>query len=159
MMKPVPPILFLEVRRSRTAPFWRHPGLIIEEGVVEEPIRHVEDENEQEGEEEEEGDDGVGEKERARMGAMEDKEEHDEHEVMFAAEIGKSVDQRLEELVQLFRDFADGADYQRQFRDARMLQTIERKFARGIRLAGQCLGKEQKRTMPATWEQSALGAE
>ncbi|KAJ7816435.1 hypothetical protein B0H14DRAFT_2374646, partial [Mycena olivaceomarginata] len=49
--------------------------------------------------------------------------------------------------------------FQRQFRDQRMLQTLEREGASFLRLAWACLGKEKRLTStrgkaPSTWDKS-----
>ncbi|KAJ6586198.1 hypothetical protein B0H19DRAFT_925748, partial [Mycena capillaripes] len=61
------------------------------------------------------------------------------------------------------RDFADGLEYQRQFQDSRMLDTLEREGASFLRLADNCLSRERRvnstrSTAPSTWERSTSNA-
>ncbi|KAJ7444262.1 hypothetical protein B0H11DRAFT_1695726, partial [Mycena galericulata] len=61
------------------------------------------------------------------------------------------------------RDFSDGIEYQRQFRDSRMLDVLEREGASFLRLAENCLSRERRvnstrSAAPSTWERSTLNA-
>jgi hypothetical protein len=67
------------------------------------------------------------------------------------------------ENIKTIRDFCDGLDYQIQFDDRRMLETLERDGAAFLRLAKTCLGRERRMNMtrgssPTTWEQGGGSA-
>ncbi|KAJ7858934.1 hypothetical protein B0H14DRAFT_3631985, partial [Mycena olivaceomarginata] len=69
----------------------------------------------------------------------------------------------MDDNIDLILEFAKGLKYQRQFRDQRMLQALEREGASFLRLAKACLGKERRLkstrgTTPSTWDRSAGSA-
>jgi len=56
-----------------------------------------------------------------------------------------------------YRDFLDGLEYQLQFEDERMLETVEREGTGFWRLAQNCLSRERRMntsrgSLPVTWE-------
>jgi hypothetical protein len=71
--------------------------------------------------------------------------------------------ERLNERIQLLREFADGLEYQRQFTDHQMLETLERDGAGLFRLAKNCLSRERRlnssrSSSPTTWERTTSNA-
>ncbi|KAJ6569856.1 hypothetical protein DFH09DRAFT_833004, partial [Mycena vulgaris] len=57
------------------------------------------------------------------------------------------------------REFCHGLEYQRQFRDSRMLDALERDGVAFLRLAQNCLSRERRQNSsrsaaPTTWEHS-----
>ncbi|KAF7366599.1 SWIM-type domain-containing protein [Mycena sanguinolenta] len=155
-MKPVPPVFFLEVKRQRTAPFWVHPSLQplsddagagansggVEEQQVENPLNDAMDSDE--------GDDG------------DDEEDDDLIDTQFGADQLTFLE-AMDEKIEIVSEFLKGLKYQRQFRDQRMLQTLEREGASFFRLANACLTKEKRLAStrgeaPSTWDPSASSA-
>jgi hypothetical protein len=66
-------------------------------------------------------------------------------------------------LIHTLREFCDGLEYQKQFNDHRMLDTVERESAMCLRLARSCLGKEHsfrstRTSTPKTWDKSSMSA-
>ncbi|KAJ7071833.1 hypothetical protein B0H15DRAFT_735590, partial [Mycena belliarum] len=71
----------------------------------------------------------------------------------------------MDENIDIILEFAKGLQFQRQFRDQRMLrvQALEREGASFLRLAKACLAKEKrlqstKGTRPSTWDRSTGSA-
>ncbi|KAJ7300459.1 hypothetical protein DFH08DRAFT_621925, partial [Mycena albidolilacea] len=69
----------------------------------------------------------------------------------------------MDDNIDLILELAKGLKYQRQFRDQRMLQVLEREGASFLRLARACVGKEKKLrstrgTTPSTWDKSTGSA-
>jgi hypothetical protein len=61
------------------------------------------------------------------------------------------------EHIKTIRDFCDGLEYQLQFEDHRMLDTVEPEGASFLRLAQSCLSRERRMnslrgSSPTTWE-------
>ncbi|KAF7378399.1 hypothetical protein MSAN_00266500 [Mycena sanguinolenta] len=154
-MKPVPPVFFLEVKRQRTAPFWVHPSLQplsdnsgagatpggVEEQQVENPSNDAMDSDE--------GNDG-------------DEEDDDLIDTQFGADQLTFLE-AMDEKIDMVGEFLKGLKYQRQFRDRRMLETLEREGASFFRLATACLRKEKRLTStrgdaPSTWDPSTSSA-
>ncbi|KAJ7328434.1 hypothetical protein DFH08DRAFT_319533 [Mycena albidolilacea] len=153
-MEPVPPVFFLEVKRQRTAPFWVHPALrplsndrgdgdVSDAGSREcsEPTPDVDDTPDSDSDD---SDDGL-----IDTGTTEDT-----HRTFLEA---------MDDNIDTILEFAKGLKYQRQFRDQRMLQTLEREGASFMRLARACLGKEKRLQSnrgpaPSTWDRSTTSA-
>ena len=90
-------------------------------------------------------------------------DDEDEYFVDVGREEGQTFDETVEEWIRTMREFADGLDYQRQFRDGRMLQALEREGAGFKRLMTACLTKERRMrntrgNHPSTWEQETSSA-
>jgi hypothetical protein len=71
----------------------------------------------------------------------------------------RSFSERLDDDINLIRDFLDGLEYQREFRDHRMLESLERNGAGFFCLARNCLDRERRlnssrASSPTTWEQT-----
>ncbi|KAJ7782505.1 hypothetical protein DFH07DRAFT_717350, partial [Mycena maculata] len=145
----VPPVFFLEVKRQRLPPFWTHPTL--------RPL----------------GDNSAPEDEPNGNSTLEDMavdvptglddedkdlvdtRPHDSDRQTFLESMDENIDVILE--------FTRGLKYQRQFRDQRMLETVEREGASFLRLARACLAKEKRLTSTrgsyfSTWDKSSGSA-
>ncbi|KAJ7362651.1 hypothetical protein DFH08DRAFT_683692, partial [Mycena albidolilacea] len=150
----VPPVFFLEVKRQRTVPFWAHPSLRLpplpaelttsngagELGTRDSSVEDVQD-------------------------AVEGWDDDDDDLVDMRA----GDDERLTFLdtmdthIDVIVEFARGLKFQRQFRDQRMLQVLEREGAPFLRLARACLEKEKRMrstrgSTPSTWDRSGISA-
>ncbi|KAJ7181974.1 hypothetical protein C8R46DRAFT_885151 [Mycena filopes] len=76
---------------------------------------------------------------------------------------GATFDERLTSSITRLRDFCDVLEYQRQFHDTRMLDTLERDGAGLFRLAEQFQSRERRENStraaaPTTWERSTSSA-
>ena len=152
---PVPPKFFLEVKRQREAPFWKHPSL----KPLDTPTQTGDCESNSE-----QGhmqclldDDDI------ERGPGDSDEDEDENFIDVGREDGQTFGETMEEWIHTIREFADGLDYQLQFRDGRMLQALEREGAGFKRLMTACLTKERqmkntKGNHPLTWEQETSSA-
>jgi hypothetical protein len=84
-----------------------------------------------------EDDDGVG-------GLSGKEEENDTEEVVEAQGERSTFDEAMNANIDLIAEFGQGLRYQVQFRDQRMLNTLEREGAGFLRLARACTEKEKK---------------
>lgn len=100
--------------------------------------------------------------ERAEM--QRDEEAYESDDDIVDTEIGmfdgRTVCERLSQHIGMLRDFADGLDYQLQFNDHRMLDSLEREGATFIRFARTCLERERRMnstrgSSPTTWEKGS----
>ncbi|KAJ6558978.1 hypothetical protein B0H10DRAFT_2369275 [Mycena sp. CBHHK59/15] len=151
-MKPVPPVFFLEVKRRCVAPFWVHPLLRplsdesdVSDAVMEQPSSDTWD---------------VGPLDPALDS---DDSDDDLVDTQIAGEDQPTFLEAMDGNIDLILEFAKGLKYQRQFRDQRMLQSLEREGASFLRLAKACLGKEKRLRStrgeaPLTWERSTGSA-
>ncbi|KAJ7642146.1 hypothetical protein FB45DRAFT_365933 [Roridomyces roridus] len=142
----VPPVFFLEVKRQRTAPFWIHPSL-----------RPLSDENDTHT-----TSDGL---QDTGPDWDNDEEDDDEDDLVDTrpGDDGVTFAEALDEEIEVIAEFAKGLKFQRQFRDQRMLQVLQREGASFLRLARACLEKEKRLrstrgTPPSTWDRSAGSA-
>jgi hypothetical protein len=151
---PVPALFFFEVKRNRTTPFWRHKQLI--------PLDDKPDTSVVEYEPSPSMSDDPGLHERAEM--QRDEEAYELDDDIVDTEIGmfdgRTVRERLSQHIGILRDFADGLDYQLQFNDHRMLDSLEREGATFIRFARTCLECERRMnstrgSSPTTWEKGS----
>ncbi|KAJ7220483.1 hypothetical protein GGX14DRAFT_532533 [Mycena pura] len=145
-MQLVPPVFFLEVVRQRTAPFWVHRSL-----------RPLSDDASASDLMDAGGDDSDADT------ASPDSEDEDEIVDTQADDDRRTFVEAIDENIELILDFAKGLKFQRQFRDQRMLQALERDGASFLQLARACLGKEKRLTLtrgkaPSTWDKSTSGA-
>ncbi|KAJ7434395.1 hypothetical protein B0H11DRAFT_1757683 [Mycena galericulata] len=148
------------VTRNRTVPFWSHP-LLKPLGAL--PVLSAPQEGNQSStapsEPRTDADDGL---------ALEDEVGEDSDDDLLDADAGHGsssgmFDERLNSLLNTLRDFSDGIEYQRQFRDSRMLDVLEREGASFLRLAENCLSRERRVNSTrsaalSTWERSTLNA-
>lgn len=136
----VPTIFFLEVKRERTTPFWRHHTLTSKalDGEVTRTSA-VEMDN----------DDG------AQWNEGSD-EEFDEElvDTQWGEKGGETFEEVMNNHISTILQFAEGLRYQVQFRDERILQALEREGASFLRFARACMSKEGKRTVGRTWDKS-----
>ncbi|KAJ6602810.1 hypothetical protein DFH09DRAFT_1270635 [Mycena vulgaris] len=151
-VEPVPPVFFLEVKRQRTAPFWTHPSL--------RPVLDVSAPDQS-------SEDVGSEMTRADVDANAslDSDDDDDYNFVDTQPDGdrRTFVEAMDENIDLIVEFAKGLKFQRQFRDQRMLQALEREGASFLRLARACLGKEKRLTStrgpaPSTWDKSAGSA-
>jgi hypothetical protein len=56
---------------------------------------------------------------------------------------GRTFEERFRDHIQTLRDFCDGLEYQVQFNDHRMLETLEREGGSFLRFARECLMQER----------------
>lgn len=148
-VQPVPPIFFLEVKRRRTAPVWKHCLL---KPCEEEALPAGDDLGSVVAGIDDPEEDGSG----SDSGSDEDDEE-DEAEMRAALQGGLTYEEAMNENITKIGDFLEGLRYQVQFRDRRMLQVLEREGGSFLRLADACLSKERRMRStrgesPTTWE-------
>ncbi|KAJ6505492.1 hypothetical protein C8R45DRAFT_1051083 [Mycena sanguinolenta] len=149
-VQPVPPVFFLEVKRQRTAPFWVHPTL-----------RSLSDNSARDTDAISGPADGQAARVDTAADELMDVDEDDDDDVVDTQPDngGRTFVEAMDENIDLIVEFAKGLKYQRQFRDQRMLQTLEREGASFLRLARACLTKEKRLTStrgpaPSTWDKS-----
>ncbi|TRM60897.1 hypothetical protein BD626DRAFT_406536 [Schizophyllum amplum] len=161
----VPPVFFYEVKRSRDVPFWSHPDLKpIESGDVG-SNESASDEDEGQGGEERGGTRGW--RRSPTFDADNDLLEVIEQtndELEDADNIGglRTYTEESSDIVSTLRAFADGIEYNAQFRDRRFLETVQREGVGFLRLAQECLDKERRMqslrgggTRPSTWQEAS----
>lgn len=126
----VPPVFFLEVKRHRTAPFWRHKALklnqdrAIDEGGAQ--AQAADDDDNDEG------------------GADDEDDDLDFDDVVEARGDGSTFEEAINADIDLIAEFVQSLRHQVQFRDQRMLNALEREGAGFLRLARACMGKEKR---------------
>jgi hypothetical protein len=145
----MPPTFFLEVRRHRTTPFWRNHALQPTDSgqTSNAPIP-------------------------LNIGSSREDEEHKDEEdegnlVDTEADAGLeghgTLCERAIEDIRTLWDFCDSLEYQLQFNDHRMFQTMEREGAVFMRFAHNCLSCENwlnsmRGSTPSMWERSMASA-
>lgn len=151
-VRPVPPIFFLQVKRNWTSPFWQHLTLVpLEENPTApkpSPYSSVSCDDlsgDSTSDDEDNADDIV------------------DTEATICAGEGGTYHERMVTTIKTIRDFCDGLEYQLQFDDKRMLETLERDGAAFLRLAKACLSRERRMnttrgSSPTTWEQGGASA-
>ncbi|KAJ7211667.1 hypothetical protein GGX14DRAFT_90042 [Mycena pura] len=134
----VPMTFFREVQRNRTAPFWKHPDLIpLTREVPDQPDHSA-----------------------AVAVAMEDlrpicneevpddeDEEFEEEDTAWAANAAAFTENLQRRITQL-KEFTAALEYQAQFKEHRMLETLERQGAGLSRLADEVSAKEKNANLP-----------
>lgn len=150
---PVHPVFFLQVTRNRTTPFWSHPSLKpLDSASAPSPLPS--------------SDASVSVSRRTshpiRTGEDSDPADDSDEELVEVRARG-TFDERLTAHVDKIRDFCDGLEYQRAFRDHRMLDTLEREAGSFFRLIDQCMSRERRENStrsaaPTTWETSTANA-
>ncbi|KAF5324409.1 hypothetical protein D9619_011185 [Psilocybe cf. subviscida] len=150
----VPPKFFLEVKRHRSTPFWRHENLKASNEVqgTEADARVRSDRTGAEGNMDDEDDFPFDEDEGDVS--------NDEEEMMGMVE-GRTFTKALTDDIDLITEFLAGLKFQLEFRDQRFLNVLEKEGAGFLRLAKLCVEKENrmKRTTgaaPSTWDKSSL---
>lgn len=156
---PVPPTFFLEVRRNRSTPFWKHKKLI--------PLVLNDEDNKRT---DEQGTTVESGRDRNESDYDESDGEESDGDVIDTSEGaaivgpgGLTFGERIEARVALLRDFADGLEYQLQFGDSRMLDRLEREGTGFFRMAESCLSRERRLNStrgasPTTWEKTTSSA-
>ncbi|KAJ7758605.1 hypothetical protein B0H16DRAFT_1662308 [Mycena metata] len=143
-VEPVPPVFFLEVQRHRTPPFWRHPTLRpLGENPAPDACPH----------------DDAGGTDDMVVDTPPGSDDNDDDLVDTppGEDDRKTFIESMDEDIDLIMEFARGLKFQKQFRDQRMFQTLEREGAGFLRLGRACLGKEKRLKstrggVPSTWE-------
>ncbi|KAF8209757.1 hypothetical protein K438DRAFT_1571798 [Mycena galopus ATCC 62051] len=147
---PVHPIFFLQVTRNRTTPFWSHPTL---RPLGAPPATSTSP--------------ALADFTSGTAGHYELSQAHDpgedSDEELVEIRAGATFDERLTSTLSKIRDFCDGLDYQRQFRDSRLLDTLEREGGSFFRFLDNCLSRERRENStrsapPTTWERSTANA-
>ncbi len=153
----MPTLFFLEVERQRTAPFWIHinlrqleefdselsPSNVESIGVPSQGPHTAEEEREEDGEISDDEEEEI-----VDVGRGDDK---------------RTFDEALMENIALIKNFTAGLEFQLQFRDHRMLETLEKEGASFLKLAKACARKEQRASStrgPAlpTWDRETSSA-
>jgi hypothetical protein len=138
-IEPVPPIFFLEVQRNRTTPFWTHaslkplhpnPNPSPNPSQLPAQVANLEPELNMPNMQPGLGDD-----------CDEDSGSDDDDLVDTGAK--GTFKERLDNHLQVLRDFCDILEHQKQFNDHRMLATVERDGAGLLRLARNCIDIEK----------------
>lgn len=151
-MHRVPPVFFLETQRYREPPFWRHKSLkLLEVADAEAALKPVE---------------GGGEDDEDENEAHNNNEEDEEDEDDLTYELGhngETFEEAMMAEIDLISEFVNGLKHQVQFRDQRMLNTLQREGAAFFRLAKACMEKERRmnstRGAPVSmWEKSTSSA-
>ncbi|KAJ3979894.1 hypothetical protein F5890DRAFT_1631332 [Lentinula detonsa] len=95
----------------------------------------------------------------------EDGNESEEDEELYGIEAGNigTYEERIDTLVRNLHSFANGLLYQKQFRDGRFLNIVEKQGSGFLRLLDTCLEKERRQnlngTAPiSTWDNRASSA-
>ncbi|KAJ7436299.1 hypothetical protein B0H11DRAFT_1754960 [Mycena galericulata] len=153
--QPANPLFFLEAKRNRTSPFWSHPSLIplnssdplvatpVGPRVLPEipPFTQSNDEHDQ----------------------PNDNDNNDDVIDTTGGIMRETFTEAMTDRIRMLREFADGLEYQIQFQDRRMLDSVEREGAGFLRLARNCLDREHRTNSsrmktPTTWESSTANA-
>ena len=156
---PVSPTFFLEVKRNRTTPFWLHRALQPDcLPILAPPVGPSL-----------EGSTPAGKSNGNEFEGYDDDDNDDDDDVdvvdmqsgMFRD--GATFRERFLRKIDGYRDFLDGLEYQLQFEDERMLETVEREGAGFWRLAQNCLSRERRMntsrgSSPVTWERETSNA-
>ena len=161
----VPPVFFLEVRRHREAPFWRHCTL---KALDEDEARLATGDRGAINSNRRATEDSVDIDEADVGGGNSDSDEEYEFDMVDLLEMpqgtGLTFEEAMNEDIDLISEFLQGLQYQIQFRDQRMLNILEREGAGLFRLARACLHKEKRMKSrrggeaPSTWEKSTINA-
>ena len=156
-VQPVPPTFFLQVKRNRTLPFWQHPTLVPLERNPSEVAANPPHTSKA-------PDDNDDEQEPCGEASDEDDTENiiDMETTPWECD-GGTYRERLVDNITTIRDFCDGLEYQLQFEDRRMLETLEREGTSFLRLAEACLSRERRSnttrgTSPTTWDPATSSA-
>lgn len=153
-VKPVPATFFLEVTRNRTLPIWSHPTLV----PVDSDGQQTEVIGEQESEDDNQPDLDVD-------GDENDDRQEEEYRVTAEAlhSVSSTYEERMRSLIRDLRSFTDGLEYQMQFRDERMLDSIARNGGGFLRMMDGCLEKERRQNTIrgpniGTWDSGAASS-
>jgi hypothetical protein len=165
----VPPYFFLEVKRNRTTPFWTHKSLTplddhlpssTDTGRISSSADRTEI------------DIGDLDHSNINISVNQDNDSDDDidgdEELIDADETGLlgnglTCRERLLAHIRTLQDFCSGLEYQLQFNDPRMLDSLEKGGAGMLRLAQSCLSRERRFNStrgdsPTTWEKETSAA-
>jgi hypothetical protein len=145
------------VKRNRTLPFWQHPALVPLEGNSSDVTANSSHAAKA-------ADDDDDEQEPSGEASDEDDTENivDMEATPWECD-GGTYRERLVDNIKTIRDFCGGLEYQLQFEDRRMLETLEREGASFLRMAKACLSRERRSnttrgTSPTTWDPATSSA-
>jgi hypothetical protein len=152
---PVPATFYLQVRRNRTTPFWLHP-------ILQPEGHHIAATSTS-------GDTPIVHDNTNPIIGRDESEDDDDDDGLIDTEPGlaigdrKTLRERFSEYIGTIREFCDGLEYQLQFEDHRMLETVEREGVSFMRLAQNCLSREcrmnsSRGSSPTTWERETSRA-
>jgi hypothetical protein len=158
----VPARFFLEVTRNQNIPFWDHKALIPLD--LDHPMDVVSNAATTE--------DGMTHSINVYDDSRQNQHEYNEdsseegddiNETAVSIGNGQTYRQQLTNHIHLLREFCDGLEYQLQFNDPRMLNSVERDGAGMLRLASHCLSRERRLNStrggsPTTWEAETIDA-
>ena len=153
---PVPPTFYLEVKRNRTTPFLLHR--ILQPGGPNHPTSASSV-----------GDSEAVDENKTSPNVGDEELEDDDEDGLVDTESGLAIGdratfrERFTEHIETIRQFCGGLEYQLQFEDHRMLETLEREGASFLRLAQSCLSCERRMnslrgSSPTTWERETAKA-
>ncbi|KAI9104550.1 hypothetical protein DFS34DRAFT_575813 [Phlyctochytrium arcticum] len=168
-MRRVPVVFFWEVKRQRTAPYWKHPSLRV--------IHDDEEDSDDDDDDDDEGGpgdvEGVAEAGGCALDAEDpaDGEDDDEETSDWEQEeledgdpndCHQTFEEEMTEICKVLSEFGRGLEFQVQFRDYRMLQALKREGATFLRMARGALQKENRLRgtrgrNATTWELSSNG--
>ncbi|KAJ7048676.1 hypothetical protein C8F01DRAFT_1276477 [Mycena amicta] len=148
-VKHVPTQFFRQVQRNRTTPFWEHPTLVPLDGAAPSDTGDSDSDNELPGRRDDEST-------PRDLAVPDDEDDDDELEEEWVRGTVTYEDQMRRKIEKLKR-FTAGLEYQLQFRDQRMLDTLNKKDGGFMRVVDACLNKEDRannnnRQAPRTWE-------
>ncbi|KAF5345219.1 hypothetical protein D9757_015315 [Collybiopsis confluens] len=145
----VPPVFFLQVTRNRTAPFWVHTSL---RPKGEEPPKLTDDSSI------DPDIDSFNILTQEHYAVVQEDEELVDIEADF-----RTFDEEIDEQISLLRNFANGLEYQKQFKDQRFLDAYKREGNGMLQMMIRCLNRERQYNStrsqnPRTWraESSAV---
>lgn len=155
-MHHVPPVFFLEVKRYRNTPFWRHGALKPQDESSGEETETSAASGRGADEYNDDVEDDGGEND-------DDSEEEDGDNAFETHHNGHTFEETIGDEIDLILNFAKGLQHQVQYRDQRMLNTLQREGASFLRLARACMEKERRTNSTrsstvATWEKSTSSA-
>lgn len=159
MVHRVPTTFFLEVQRQRTLPFWSHLAL---RPLVDAPQVTEDTELEPSSLGSTVADTASAGIEQDDLGHA-DFDDGDDALETDGQHAGKTFDETLNNDISLLKGLVDRLEYQRQFRDHRMLQSLHREGASLFRLAEACERKENQANStrgagPSTWDRGLSSA-
>jgi len=155
LIQPVQPTFFLQMKRNRTLPFWQHPTLVPLEGLSHPAMDATPARNEGNGEQERSGEIG-------NCDGDDTDNVVDTESILWVGD-GSTYHEGLTHTIATIWYFCNGLEYQLQFEDQQMLDTLEKEWASFLWLAKACLNQERwmntmRELSPTTWEQGTSNA-
>ncbi|KAJ7197581.1 hypothetical protein GGX14DRAFT_374847 [Mycena pura] len=154
MVHRVPARFFQQAERSRTTPFWKHPDLISLSTDTTRTADTAEDPTNAD----------MDASAAQHDGEAPDDEDDDliieaETDEAWAARTA-TFDEELGDIIKTLKEFTLGLEHQMQFKERRMVDSIQRHGGGFLKLAQQCLEKERRANTnrgaaPKTWENTS----